>query len=335
MPYARSLGLLVSCLCFAASAQPFLLPTANHALFETGGEERFFVGTVGKSWVSGTFGCVRTEGWQMHEGLDIRCLERDGQGEPKDAVWATADGTVVYINTRPSLSNYGNYLVLRHQIEGLEIDSLYTHLRAIEPGLKVGQEVKAGARVATMGRTTNTRQAISKDRAHVHFELNMFVNDRFAGWFKKVNPTERNDHGLWNGQNLVGLDPRLVFLEQRAKGEQFSLIEFLRKQRELCRVVVRDTNFPWLKRYGALVAPNPAAATEGIAGYEVALNYAGVPFQLIPRSARELKSRGRFQLLVVNEPEYHLHPCRRLVSQRGNRWELTRQGQQWLELLTY
>src|SRR5258708_11962834 len=108
---------------FSARSETFLLPTANRALFEKGGEERFFVGTVGKTWTSGTFGCVRSEGWQIHEGLDIRCLQRDKRGEPTDPVMATADGTVAYINTRPSLSNYGNYIVLRHQIEGMEIYS--------------------------------------------------------------------------------------------------------------------------------------------------------------------------------------------------------------------
>src|SRR5262245_9385936 len=98
----------------AVVAQPFQLPTANHALFEKGGEERFFAGTAGKDWTTGTFGCVRGDGWQMHEGLDIRSMEHDKRGEPIDAVLATADGTVAYINTRPSLSNYGNYIVLRH-----------------------------------------------------------------------------------------------------------------------------------------------------------------------------------------------------------------------------
>jgi len=44
--------------------QPFQLPTANGALFEPGGEERYFVGTVGKPWTSGTFGGVRSEGGQ-------------------------------------------------------------------------------------------------------------------------------------------------------------------------------------------------------------------------------------------------------------------------------
>ena len=188
----------------AAKAQPFQLPTANHALFEKGGEERFFVGTVGKPWLTGTFGCVRTGGWQMHEGLDVRCLQRDGHGEPTDPVLATADGTVAYISTRPSLSNYGNYLVLQHQVEGLEIYSLYAHLREIRQGLKIGQAVKAGETVAIMGRTANTREGISKDRAHVHFELNLLVNDRFASWYKKTFPGQRNDHGEWNGQNLLG-----------------------------------------------------------------------------------------------------------------------------------
>ena len=61
-----------------AAAQPFRLPTANTALFEPGNEEKFYVGTTGKPWPSGTFGCVRSAGWQFHEGL-----ERAGLG-----IWA-------------------------------------------------------------------------------------------------------------------------------------------------------------------------------------------------------------------------------------------------------
>ena len=156
----------------------------------------------------------------MHEGLDIRCLQRDQRGEPTDPVLATADGTVAYISTRPSLSNYGNYLVLRHQVEGLEIYSLYAHLREVRRDLKVGQAVKAGEQVAVMGRTANTRESISKDRAHVHFEFNLLVNDRFASWFKKTFPDQRNDHGEWNGQNLLGIDPRPILIGQHEQGAE-------------------------------------------------------------------------------------------------------------------
>src|SRR6478672_871751 len=101
-------------------AQPFLFPTANHALLEPGGEERFLVGTVGKPYLTGRFGCVRSDGHQMHEGLDIKCLQRDRRGEPLDPVLATAAGTVAYVNSRAGLSNYGKYIVLRHSIDGVD-----------------------------------------------------------------------------------------------------------------------------------------------------------------------------------------------------------------------
>jgi murein DD-endopeptidase MepM/ murein hydrolase activator NlpD len=325
-------------LCFvalAAQAQPFRLPTANHALFEKGDEEKFFVGTANKPWTTGTFGCVRSGGWQMHEGLDIRCLQRDGHGEPTDPVLATADGTVAYFSTRPSLSNYGNYLILQHQVEGLEIYSLYAHLREIRQDLKVGQPVKAGETVAVMGRTANTREGISKDRAHVHFELNLLANDRFASWYKKTLPGQRNDHGEWNGQNLLGIDPRAILLAEHDTGAKFSLLSFLRGQTELCRVLVRKTYFPWLKRYAPLVRPGARAEKEGVAGYEVALNFNGVAFELIPRAASEITGNAKFQLLSVNEAEYHKNPARRLVAKKGARWELTSHGLNLLEMLTY
>src|SRR5215212_6509213 len=116
--WLRRIGLIAGPVFFSWSlaAQPFQFPTANRALLLPGGGDNFFVGTVGKPWTSGCFGCVRSEGWQMHEGLDIRCLQRDKRGEPTDPVMATADGEVAYINTRPSLSNYGNYIVLRHRV---------------------------------------------------------------------------------------------------------------------------------------------------------------------------------------------------------------------------
>jgi murein DD-endopeptidase MepM/ murein hydrolase activator NlpD len=316
-----------------AGEQPFQFPTANHALFEPGGGSRFFVGTVGKPWTSGCFGCVRSEGWQMHEGLDIRCLRRDRRGEPVDPVLAAADGTVVYVNTRPSLSNYGNYIVLRHKVDGLEVYTLYAHLR--QAGVKPGQPVQAGDRIGVMGRTANTREPISLERAHVHFEIDLLVNDRFAEWFKKVNPRQRNDHGEWNGQNLLGLDPQKILLEEHEQGARFNLLEFIRSENELCRVQVRKTGFPWLKRYPALVRPNPTAAREGVAGYELALDFNGIPIEMIPRAASELKSKAKFHLVSVNEAEYRKNPCRKLVIQRGTHWQFGRRGIDLLDLLTY
>lgn len=318
----------------AASAQPFHLPTANRALLEKGAEEKFFVGTTGKPWPSGTFGCVRSEGGQMHEGLDIRCGKRDRKGEPLDPVMASAPGTVAYLNSRVGTSNYGRYAVLKHLIEGMEVFTLYAHLSEFAPGLKTGQAVRAGEVIATMGRTSNTRERISQERAHVHFEINLFNSDRFSAWYKKEHPKTPDDHGMWNGMNLLGLDPRLVFLAEQAPGASFSLLKFVQSRPELCRVFVRDASFSFVKRYPMLLRPNPLAQKEGVAGYEIALDFNAVPIQLTPRAASEIKSKVRYQLLSVNAAEEEKNPCRHLVIRRGQGWELTNHATTFLDLLT-
>src|ERR1700679_531130 len=144
--------LFYSASLFAQS--PFQFPTANHALYQPGGELIFFAPTApDKPWTSGSFGCVRDNATRMHEGLDIRHLQTDRRGEPTDPIMATADGTVVYFSKKPGLSNYGNYIVIRHVVEGVEIYSLYAHLSAVRAGLKIGEQVKGGEVIATMGRT--------------------------------------------------------------------------------------------------------------------------------------------------------------------------------------
>ena len=144
-----------------------------------------------------------------------------------------------------------------------------------------------------MGRTSNTSELIAKERAHVHFELNVFVNDNFASWYKKNFPGERNDHGIWNGQNLNGLDPREILLDERSR-RKFSLLNFVRSQTELCRVLVRATNFPYLKRYAPLVLKNPRAEKEGVAGYEVALELQRRGLRA--DAARRLGNQGRGEI---------------------------------------
>ncbi len=333
LPLISILWLVSGSLCFG---QIFGLPTPNRALFEPGGEARFFVGTVGKPWASGTFGCVRSDGWQIHEGLDIRSVHRNKTGESVDPILATASGTVAYINHKSSLSNYGKYLILKHQIEGLEIFSVYAHLSAISKQVQVGHTVKQGEIIATMGRTTNTRQGISKDRAHLHFELNLFVNDDFPIWYKKRLPGQRNDHGAWNGRNLLGLDPRAILLEQNRQGSAFSLLKHVRSQPELCRILIRSKNFSYAKRYISLIKRNPLTEREGIGAYEIAINFNGLPFELIPRAPSELVGRaGKISVLSVNQVELDRNPCRKLLQRRGKHWELSSTGQQLIDLLVY
>lgn len=333
---ARCFALLAYLLfCSFTDAQLFRLPTPNNALFEPNGEERFFAPTPGKSWITGCFGCVRSDGMQMHEGLDIISVQRDAKGEPTDPVFATAAGTVVYINTKPGLSTFGRYIVLQHVIDGLEVYSTYAHLRSVREGLAIGQHVQAGEIIGIVGRSSSTPSSISKDRAHLHFELGLLLNEHFSAWYKKTFPEQRNDHGMWNGQNLLGLDPRAIFILQHRYGTNFNLVRYVQSQTELCRVFVRATNFPWLRRYPQLIRPNPVAQTEGIVGYEIALNFNGVPFELVPRAHSEISTKARVKLLSVNEAEIRRNPCRNLVTRRDGKWQLANNGLRLIDLLTY
>jgi murein DD-endopeptidase MepM/ murein hydrolase activator NlpD len=318
----------------AAQAQLFQFPTANRTLLEKDGGAKFFTGTIGNNWPAGAYGCVRNSGWRMHEGVDIQCLERDKKDEPVDPVLATADGAVVYINKNSWASAYGIYVVVRHEIESLAVYSIYAHLRRVESGLRVGQSVAAGQRIGTLGRSAN--HAISKKRAHLHFELTLILNDQYDSWRRKTQRGTKNEHGKFNGINLAGFDPAEVLLRCHTKGGRpFSLLQHLRGLKPLYRVVVRDASFPWLKRYPRLIKRNPAAEREGVAGYEIHVDFAGLPFLMIPRAESELTSKSRIQLLDVDAEEYQKGHCRQHVEKKGKGWALTRRGTEFLELLTY
>jgi murein DD-endopeptidase MepM/ murein hydrolase activator NlpD len=319
----------------AARGETFILPTPNRAILESGLGEKYLVGTIGRTWESGGFGCVRSEGHKMHEGLDIRCTQRDARNEPIDPVFASADGTVVYASNRPGLSNYGRYIVIRHQIEGLGICTLYGHLSEIAPGIAAGRAVKQGERIATMGRSANTREGISKERAHLHFEIDFTLNEGYAAWHAKFLSGQRNDHGAWNGLNLAALDAGAILLAQQRDGAKFSLVKELRDRTEVCRVFVRDAKFSFLKHYAPLIKRNPLADKEGALGYEISLDFNGAPIELIPRSPAEVDHSQKMKVLSVNERELAKHKCCRLLVQRAGRFELSNSGKQRLELLIY
>ena len=319
-----------------ALGQPFQLPTPNQAIFESGKEAEYFTPTIGRTWPSGTFGCVRSEGWQMHEGIDIKCTRRDPKGEPIDPVSAAADGTIAYINALPGLSNYGNYIVMQHEIDNLTVYSLYAHLREIASGLSVGQAKKTGEFIATMGRTSNISQGISRERAHLHFEICLLANPNFSDWYKKNLPGQRNDHGRWNGQNLIGIDPWKLFLSQRearARRQAFSLQEFIRNQPVLCRVLVRSPSLQWAKRHPGLAEPPSSLKT--IAGYEVSLDSYGVPVRCVPRDAEAFSDNEPIKLLNVDTEVHKQAPCRKLVFKKGQQWVITAKGLEHLKLLAH
>src|SRR6059058_4784218 len=196
------------------------LPTDNDSLFSGGGAafyqyiERDYNGVKSTPWEGGQYGFVRdpksTGGsvvyTRFHEGIDIRSIHRDANGEPLDEVRAIADGQVVHVSLVAGYSNYGKYVVIEHRWDGSNYYSLYGHLSSI--AVQPGEPVRRAQRIGVMGYTGT---GINRERAHLHLELCLMFSRQFEAWYNTFFRTDPNRHGLYNGMNLAGLDVARLF----------------------------------------------------------------------------------------------------------------------------
>ena len=216
-------------------------------------------------------------------------------------------------------------IILAHP--GTDYFSCYLHL---EPPLNVsvGESVETGD---TLGFAGNTGCAQSP---HLHFEINLLANESFPTWYKNRFPGQRNDHGKWNGQNLIGLNPWDIFVSQKEAAfsqRKFSMVQYIQAQPVLCRIkVIKPGNFNLLKRFPLLVTGNNRGQ---LAGYEVSLNPNGVPVRIITIATDQLGAKESTEV-VVDPQVYKAAPCRKLVFKKGQKWVLTAKGMTHLDLIT-
>jgi hypothetical protein len=322
----------------AASALEIGLPTDNDAVLRKD-NEGFYQPTVEGSVESGMFGCVRRSGRRFHEGIDIRCLRRDKRGEPLDEVRSAADGTVAFFNDKPGLSNYGRYVVIVHNGDGVGVFTLYAHLAKIAADLKPGLAVRKGQRIGILGYSSNTHEGIPRERAHLHFEVNFLLNEHFDSWYRKRDP-KAPPFGSYNGQNLFSLDPAIL-LRAATSNSKLNFAEYVARQPVAFTVLVGTKTFSWLKQHPEQIqrSANPG---EKIAAYEIGVTAWGTPLAVWPRAEIEvtepqlrLLQRGQPVLARINEATLAQNGCRGLVQQGKRGWELSEHGQEWCALLTY
>jgi peptidoglycan LD-endopeptidase LytH len=303
-----------------ASAQrlEFSWPTPNRA-WEQGRDASAWVQpTVSGLEQSGLFGCVRTHGAQFHEGLDIRPITRDARGEAADKIFAAMDGVVRHVNSTPGNSAYGRYIVIEHPDETPAVYTLYAHLARMEPGIRPGVAVRRGAPIALMGRSAGG-YAIPKERAHLHFEIGLVATTQtFGAWYAWRKFGSPNEHGAYNGMNLMGLDPE-DFLREWRRRRVDNVQEYLDKLRPAVRVRVAVRRTPdFITRYPSLLRKPPPLGL--VAGWEIECNATGVPFAWTPLTAAELGGQrsGTAQIVWADAAQLRAGRCKSLAkSARG------------------
>jgi hypothetical protein len=239
---------------------------------------------------------VRSGGGQFHEGIDIKCLVRDRRGEPTDNVFAAMAGVVRHINSSAGDSSYGRYIVLEHPDQLPAIYTLYAHLARIAPGLREGATVTRGEVLGLMGHSSGG-YSIPTDRAHLHFEIGLMVTRDFQSWYDRRKFGSHNDHGPWNGMNLLGIDP-IDFLNAWRSRRVDTFQEYLSRLPTAVRLRIPTHRVPdFITRYPALLTkPIPMG---GVAGWEIRCTWTGLPFSWTPLTSLEVMALPPEQPKIV------------------------------------
>lgn len=110
---------------------------------------------------STVFKSTNSDERNIHIGFDLWMNE-------SATIHAALDGSIHSFQNNTALCDYGPTIILSHEIEGIKFHTLYGHLsEASLIGKKVGDIVKKGERIATLG-----LPPINGDYApHLHFQI--------------------------------------------------------------------------------------------------------------------------------------------------------------------
>ncbi|MFW5955248.1 MAG: M23 family metallopeptidase [Rhodothermales bacterium] len=316
-----------------------VLPTSNRALLDADGPgfyqytDRYFEGRRTRPWQGGRYGFVRNQQrskdgeiifTRFHEGVDVRPLFRDNDGEPRDTVRSIDRGTVVYVNRDENRSSYGRYVVIEHWWSGSPFYSLYAHLSEVrvrnDDVLEQGQEI---------GRIGFTGRGINKRRAHLHFEINILLNDDFGRWLAHHAAHVRNHHGNFNGQNLAGLNVAALY-ERLQDDPTLTIRDFIAGEEVFYAVSVPPSHFPgFLHRYPWMLESENTALS-GERGWEIEFTQSGFPLRVRP--AHSVVQDAAVSMVRESAHSYNRLTIGRLEGAREVA-RLTERGRQYVSLV--
>ncbi len=317
-------------------AMTLALPTENDALLR--GDfpayymfiDRNFEKEQSTTWEGGQYGFVRGPVrvgdnvvlMHFHEGMDVAPMKRDEKGEPLDEVRSIMQGEIVHVSDSPGASNYGRYVVIKHDWGQGPFYSLYAHLSKITG--KEGDKVQAGLPFAIMG---HTGEGINRRRAHTHVELNLMLNTHFTEWYAGGFAGSPNRHGNYNGLNLVGLDIAGLYLALQ-KNPTLTVPDFIKNTECMWKVLVprkgdieMAKNYPWLAE--GCEQPSPS--------WEISFAGGGLPLKIKP-SAEAVTAPKAIWVKDEGVPvSYHTRGC---VSGSVTKFALTSTGLHYVQLMT-
>lgn len=273
---------------------------------------------------SAMFGMVRNGGTRFHEGIDIKSVKKMSNGTPMDLVYSVYPGRVAHISPENN-GSYGRYVVLLHNKDGVEFYTLYAHLLSVFPGLKEGSFVSGKTILGMLGQTS-TVYSISKNSAHLHFEVGFVLGGAgFDSWFLK-NYGAGNLHGLYNGYNLLGADP-IDFYSFYLKKRDLSPVKWINNLKKAFTLRYPESSVP------DLIKRSPALFAEGDLSnnfyWEIDFTWFGLPLEF----RRVAPSFSITEVLNVDESLFSLSEKRAVLVKKENRYFPGKSLKNYLEIL--
>lgn len=315
---------------WSAQDLTYRLPTLNDALYRNDNEgyymycDRLFEGEKSQPWQAGTYGMVRnpfraSDGQvmfsRMHEGIDVKPIQRDERGEPLDEVRPIAPGKVVHVNDAPGTSNYGRYVVVEHSVPEGRIYSLYAHLASV--ACTEGQPVGTGNVLGIMG---HTGVGLDRVRSHLHLEICLLINSDY----EKFCPAS-NKQGLYNGLNLIGFNVTDLLMQSR-NGEPVSISRYFATLREHYRVrVPRIGTMDLLRRYPFLYKGKPGDRPVSL---DISFTDTGIPIAVYPSNEKVSKP---VITVCVPKPTLQQNCTVNRVKNSSKNAALTRSGYNYID----
>jgi hypothetical protein len=172
----------------------------------------------------------------------------------------------------------------------------------------------------------HTGEGIDRERSHVHLELNLLLNGGYGGWSDKYFPKGDNRHGIYNGQNLDGIDIARLYLEL-SKSPQKTIPDFLQEETIWWRALVpASPRMDLLQRYPWLSGGQTAANA-----WEISFNQAGIPVHFEARA----QAVGQPVLTWVKFSPYPYGvQTRGYIQGSGSNYSLSKEGAQYLDLIS-
>lgn len=327
-----SLWLASVTLIEANAAQLPHWPSPNPAFAEGRALSAYIQPTTSGLIESGLFGCVRNGGARFHEGIDLFPIQTDAAGEARDSIFCILPGRVVHVSSTAGHSSYGRYVVVAHQQASLKFYSLYAHLASIESGIQAGVAVAAGSILGVMGRSA-AGYRIPKSHAHLHFELVLKLSDRFQIWYDRQKFGSPNRHGVWNGMNLVGVDP-LDFFKQCQGGSVSDFKSYLQRKKVVARIRVCTSEIPdFVRNHPALLT----AAYQGrrLCAWDIGFSQYGLPLAWTPRfeTSKVSGRAGDVSVIAYSSSTVREQSCRQLVKVNGDKVRISSATLRTLQLI--